>query len=168
MKVYVVIRKVSTHNSVSSTHLFLAMVYWSCQYFKLSYKRKIEICPWSLVQVFHIGITGHEYSELTVWGDKRTIYVSGTCVCSVGVSNYKDFTHFSGVPSKRKIQTKYKLPTLNWQALKPGQVKGTVFAEIDDENIIKVEFEQNLSLVKYYIFLYSHFYFAPFGSNIVV
>ena len=54
-------------------------------------------------------------------------------------------TTFSGVPSKRKIQTKYKLPTLNWQALKPGQVKGTVFAEIDDENITKVEMDKNLA-----------------------
>ena len=49
------------------------------------------------------------------------------------------------MPSKRKIQTKYKLPTLNWQALKPGQVKGTVFAEIDDENIIKVEMDKILA-----------------------
>jgi len=53
-------------------------------------------------------------------------------------------------PSKRKIQTKYKLPTLNWAALKPGQVKGTVFAEIDDENILKAvdfaKFEEDFKL----------------------
>ena len=40
--------------------------------------------------------------------------------------------------SKRKIQTKYKLPSLNWVALRAGQVKGTVFSEIDDEDILKV------------------------------
>lgn len=40
------------------------------------------------------------------------------------------------MPLKKKFQTKYKLPTLNWQALKPQQVKGTVFAEIDDAHVI--------------------------------
>jgi hypothetical protein len=36
---------------------------------------------------------------------------------------------------KRKIQTKYRLPNLNWIALKPQQVKGTVFCELDDEKL---------------------------------
>ncbi|KAF6027251.1 FMNL2 [Bugula neritina] len=56
-----------------------------------------------------------------------------------------------GTPAgKRKIKTKYKLPTLNWVALKPGQVKGTIFSEIDDENIHKqldfVQFEDDFKL----------------------
>ncbi|KAG5678209.1 hypothetical protein PVAND_007901 [Polypedilum vanderplanki] len=38
---------------------------------------------------------------------------------------------------KRKVQTKYKLPTLNWVALKPNQVRGTIFNELDDEKIFK-------------------------------
>jgi hypothetical protein len=38
---------------------------------------------------------------------------------------------------KRKVQTKYKLPTLNWIALKPNQVRGTIFNELDDEKIFK-------------------------------
>ena len=70
MKVYVVIRRFSTHNSVSNTHLFSAMVYWSCQYFKGSHKWKMQICPWSLAKVFHVGITCPEYSYS----------VLGTCV----------------------------------------------------------------------------------------
>ena len=37
---------------------------------------------------------------------------------------------------KRKIQTKYRLPNLNWIALKPQQVKGTVFCELDDEKLL--------------------------------
>nr|CAI5851444.1 unnamed protein product [Callosobruchus analis] len=36
---------------------------------------------------------------------------------------------------KRKVQTKYKLPTVNWIALKPNQVKGTVFNELDDDKL---------------------------------
>jgi hypothetical protein len=36
---------------------------------------------------------------------------------------------------KRKVQTKYKLPTLNWTALKPHQVGGTVFSELDDDRL---------------------------------
>ncbi|XP_051156890.1 formin-like protein isoform X3 [Leptopilina boulardi] len=36
---------------------------------------------------------------------------------------------------KRKVQTKYKLPTLNWVALKPNQVRGTIFNELDDERL---------------------------------
>ncbi|XP_023246992.1 formin-like protein CG32138 [Copidosoma floridanum] len=36
---------------------------------------------------------------------------------------------------KRKIQTKYKLPTLNWIALKPNQVRGTIFNELDEDRL---------------------------------
>lgn len=36
---------------------------------------------------------------------------------------------------KRKVQTKYKLPTLNWIALKPNQVRGTIFNDLDDEKL---------------------------------
>ncbi|XP_066588389.1 formin-like protein isoform X2 [Prorops nasuta] len=36
---------------------------------------------------------------------------------------------------KRKVQTKYKLPTLNWIALKPNQVRGTIFNELDDDRL---------------------------------
>jgi hypothetical protein len=39
---------------------------------------------------------------------------------------------------KRKIQTKYRLPNLNWIALKPQQVKGTVFCELDDEKLFEL------------------------------
>jgi hypothetical protein len=39
---------------------------------------------------------------------------------------------------KRKIETKYRLPNLNWIALKPQQVKGTVFCELDDEKLLNI------------------------------
>lgn len=38
---------------------------------------------------------------------------------------------------KRKIETKYKLPLLNWVALPPTQLSGTVFTQLDDEAILK-------------------------------
>ncbi|KAJ0057853.1 hypothetical protein NL108_002983, partial [Boleophthalmus pectinirostris] len=40
------------------------------------------------------------------------------------------------VKSKKTIQTKFRMPLLNWQALKPNQVTGTVFNELDDEQIL--------------------------------
>ncbi|XP_069966996.1 formin-like protein isoform X3 [Bactrocera oleae] len=51
---------------------------------------------------------------------------------------------------KRKVPTKYKLPTLNWIALKPNQVRGTIFNELDDEKIFKHidfnEFEERFKI----------------------
>uniref|UniRef100_A0A673XEV3 Formin like 1 n=1 Tax=Salmo trutta TaxID=8032 RepID=A0A673XEV3_SALTR len=38
--------------------------------------------------------------------------------------------------SRKPIQTKFRMPLLNWQALKPNQVTGTVFHELDDEQIL--------------------------------
>ncbi|KAM8723030.1 formin-like protein 1 [Acanthopagrus schlegelii] len=42
----------------------------------------------------------------------------------------------TGLKSKKPIQTKFRLPLLNWQALKPNQVTGTVFNELDDEQVL--------------------------------
>lgn len=58
---------------------------------------------------------------------------------------------FNGVMTiKRKVQTKYKLPTLNWVALKPNQVRGTIFNELDDENVFKTidfaDFEERFKI----------------------
>uniref|UniRef100_A0AAR2J4P3 Formin-like 1a n=1 Tax=Pygocentrus nattereri TaxID=42514 RepID=A0AAR2J4P3_PYGNA len=48
----------------------------------------------------------------------------------------------SGVKSRKPIQTKCRMPQLNWQALKPNQVEGTVFNELNDEHL----FELNMDL----------------------
>ncbi|KAM9394005.1 formin-like protein 1 [Pholidichthys leucotaenia] len=42
----------------------------------------------------------------------------------------------SGSKNKKPIQTKFRMPLLNWQALKPNQVTGTVFNELDDEQVL--------------------------------
>ncbi|XP_070778577.1 formin-like protein 1 [Enoplosus armatus] len=42
----------------------------------------------------------------------------------------------TGLKSKKPIQTKYRMPLLNWQPLKPNQVTGTVFNELDDEQVL--------------------------------
>uniref|UniRef100_A0A674BNP4 Formin like 1 n=1 Tax=Salmo trutta TaxID=8032 RepID=A0A674BNP4_SALTR len=43
---------------------------------------------------------------------------------------------WTGNRNKKPIQTKYRLPSFNWQALKPNQVAGTIFNELDDENVL--------------------------------
>lgn len=48
------------------------------------------------------------------------------------------FSASSGLKSKKTIQTKFRMPLLNWQALKPNQVTGTVFNELDDEQVLGV------------------------------
>uniref|UniRef100_A0A3Q1H9E2 Formin-like 1a n=1 Tax=Anabas testudineus TaxID=64144 RepID=A0A3Q1H9E2_ANATE len=42
----------------------------------------------------------------------------------------------SGLKGKKPIQTKFRMPLLNWQALKPNQITGTIFNELDDEQIL--------------------------------
>uniref|UniRef100_A0A8C9XY50 Formin-like 2b n=1 Tax=Sander lucioperca TaxID=283035 RepID=A0A8C9XY50_SANLU len=43
----------------------------------------------------------------------------------------------SSVKIKKPIQTKFRMPVLNWVALKPSQINGTVFNDIDDEAILQ-------------------------------
>ncbi|KAM3591799.1 uncharacterized protein V6R79_007705 [Siganus canaliculatus] len=43
----------------------------------------------------------------------------------------------SGFRVKKPIQTKFRMPLLNWQALKSNQVVGTVFSELDDEHVLE-------------------------------
>jgi len=42
------------------------------------------------------------------------------------------------VKIKKPIQTKFRMPVLNWVALKPSQINGTVFNDINDEAILQV------------------------------
>ncbi|KAI4887443.1 hypothetical protein NFI96_017429 [Prochilodus magdalenae] len=42
----------------------------------------------------------------------------------------------TGVRTKKPIQTKYRMPLFNWQALKEEQVAGTVFSELDDNSVL--------------------------------
>lgn len=43
-----------------------------------------------------------------------------------------------GLKTKKPIQTKFRMPLLNWQTLQPTQVKDTVFNELDDEQVLGV------------------------------
>lgn len=40
--------------------------------------------------------------------------------------------------AKKPIQTKFRMPLLNWVALKPNQISGTVFTELNDEKVLQV------------------------------
>uniref|UniRef100_A0A1A8EIU1 Formin-like 2b n=1 Tax=Nothobranchius kadleci TaxID=1051664 RepID=A0A1A8EIU1_NOTKA len=48
------------------------------------------------------------------------------------------------VKIKKPIQTKFRMPVLNWVALKPSQINGTIFNDIDDESIL-----QNLDMEEF-------------------
>uniref|UniRef100_A0A8C4DJF4 Formin-like 2a n=1 Tax=Dicentrarchus labrax TaxID=13489 RepID=A0A8C4DJF4_DICLA len=43
----------------------------------------------------------------------------------------------AAVKIKKPIKTKFCMPVFNWVALKPNQINGTVFNEIDDERILE-------------------------------
>ncbi|CDW55856.1 formin protein CG32138 like [Trichuris trichiura] len=50
---------------------------------------------------------------------------------------------------KKRVETKYKLPLLNWSALRPNQVKGTVFNDLDDDQLLKeIDFDDFEELFK--------------------
>ena len=55
-------------------------------------------------------------------------------------------------PMKRKIETKYRLPLLNWSSLPATQISGTVFTQLDDEAILRSfdfsQFEEVFKLAK--------------------
>uniref|UniRef100_A0A2K5DSJ2 Formin like 1 n=1 Tax=Aotus nancymaae TaxID=37293 RepID=A0A2K5DSJ2_AOTNA len=42
-----------------------------------------------------------------------------------------------GLKAKKPIQTKFRMPLLNWVALKPSQITGTVFTELNDEKVLQ-------------------------------
>uniref|UniRef100_G3NKE2 Formin-like 1a n=1 Tax=Gasterosteus aculeatus aculeatus TaxID=481459 RepID=G3NKE2_GASAC len=42
-----------------------------------------------------------------------------------------------GLKKRKTIQTKYQMPLLNWQPLKSNQVAGTVFSELDDDQVLQ-------------------------------
>uniref|UniRef100_A0A8C2W327 Formin like 1 n=1 Tax=Chinchilla lanigera TaxID=34839 RepID=A0A8C2W327_CHILA len=44
---------------------------------------------------------------------------------------------FPGLKAKKPIQTKFRMPLLNWVALKPSQITGTVFTELNDEKVLQ-------------------------------
>uniref|UniRef100_A0A4W4HNU4 Formin-like 3 n=1 Tax=Electrophorus electricus TaxID=8005 RepID=A0A4W4HNU4_ELEEL len=48
-------------------------------------------------------------------------------------NNYK----YLAIRIKKPIKTKFRLPVFNWTALKPNQINGTVFNELDDERVLE-------------------------------
>lgn len=55
------------------------------------------------------------------------------------------FSCCAAVKIKKPIQTKFRMPVLNWVALKPSQINGTIFNDIDDESILQVQ-ERDLNI----------------------
>uniref|UniRef100_A0A8C3QRM9 Formin like 1 n=1 Tax=Cyanoderma ruficeps TaxID=181631 RepID=A0A8C3QRM9_9PASS len=48
-----------------------------------------------------------------------------------------DTTATCTVKVKKPIQTKFRMPVFNWVALKPSQIDGTVFTELNDEKVLQ-------------------------------
>ncbi|KAI1229809.1 Formin-like protein 3 [Lamprotornis superbus] len=46
-------------------------------------------------------------------------------------------TPLAAIRIKKPIKTKFRLPVFNWTALKPSQISGTVFSELDDERVLE-------------------------------
>lgn len=53
-------------------------------------------------------------------------------------SDHNVYTYLIAIRIKKPIKTKFRLPIFNWTALKPNQINGTVFNEIDDERVLEV------------------------------
>uniref|UniRef100_A0A8C3GQV9 Formin like 3 n=1 Tax=Cairina moschata TaxID=8855 RepID=A0A8C3GQV9_CAIMO len=58
-------------------------------------------------------------------GDSHPRVWSGSCVPPAAIR------------IKKPIKTKFRLPVFNWTALKPNQISGTVFSELDDERVLE-------------------------------
>ncbi|XP_034271877.1 formin-like protein 1 isoform X6 [Pantherophis guttatus] len=46
-------------------------------------------------------------------------------------------TATAAVKIKKPIQTKFRMPVFNWVALKPNQINGTIFNELNDEKVLQ-------------------------------
>lgn len=57
---------------------------------------------------------------------------------------------------KKPIKTKFRLPVFNWTALKPNQINGTVFNEIDDERVLEVILSMHVFLSNCSMTLFTH------------
>ena len=54
-----------------------------------------------------------------------------------GVPNFPGQANLpGGLKAKTRHQPKYRLPVLNWSALRPNQVAGTIFNELDDDSVL--------------------------------
>uniref|UniRef100_A0A8C4DDY4 Formin-like 2a n=1 Tax=Dicentrarchus labrax TaxID=13489 RepID=A0A8C4DDY4_DICLA len=65
-----------------------------------------------------------------------SILLSYPCASPIPVTCLPSHLHVS-VKIKKPIKTKFCMPVFNWVALKPNQINGTVFNEIDDERILE-------------------------------
>ena len=67
-----------------------------------------------------------------------------------------------GLKQKQRHQTRYRLPALNWHALRPNQIAGTIFNELDDDSVLN---EVRSDLLKaYFIALQYKFLLLTTGN----
>uniref|UniRef100_A0A8C1X5X6 Formin-like 3 n=1 Tax=Cyprinus carpio TaxID=7962 RepID=A0A8C1X5X6_CYPCA len=56
---------------------------------------------------------------------------------SEGTESENSLENQLSIRIKKPLKTKFRLPIFNWTALKPNQINGTVFNEIDDERVLE-------------------------------
>lgn len=61
------------------------------------------------------------------------------------IKNLQPFFCSIAIRIKKPIKTKFRLPVFNWTALKPTQINGTVFNEIDDERVLEVRVQPSIA-----------------------
>ncbi|KAK1903273.1 Formin-like protein 3 [Dissostichus eleginoides] len=76
----------------------------------------------------HMGVCQTDPPPLPGCGTPTVIMNSGLAEGPIKLSSVK---------IKKPIKTKFRMPVFNWVALKPNQINGTVFNEIDDERILE-------------------------------
>ncbi|KAK2512537.1 Fmnl1, partial [Columba guinea] len=67
-----------------------------------------------------------------VTGEATTTTTTTTTATATTVT-----TSTGTVKVKKPIQTKFRMPIFNWVALKPSQIDGTVFTELNDEKVLQ-------------------------------
>uniref|UniRef100_A0A672I0R4 Uncharacterized protein n=1 Tax=Salarias fasciatus TaxID=181472 RepID=A0A672I0R4_SALFA len=97
--------------------------------------------PLADVAQLSLGTTA-AFTEL---GGPDTMTVSGCPLyvkvdflgCRPSLAVYFQLSPHLSIRIKKPIKTKFRLPVFNWTALKPNQINGTVFNEIDDERVLE-------------------------------
>uniref|UniRef100_A0A8C8RYQ7 Formin like 3 n=1 Tax=Pelusios castaneus TaxID=367368 RepID=A0A8C8RYQ7_9SAUR len=85
--------------------------------------------------ILTVGLSGR--TCLVGWGPRNTGPEVSLELPLNFPPNARWFSPAVAIRIKKPIKTKFRLPVFNWTALKPNQISGTVFSELDDEKILE-------------------------------
>lgn len=89
--------------------------------------------------ILSLGLSGKSWNKMIYfrYAFLRMCFSTFSSIAG-GRRKNNTFISFTAIRIKKPIKTKFRLPVFNWTALKPNQIKGTVFNEIDDERVLEV------------------------------